>query len=155
MFSKFLWVASFLLFGFFFFPEIQSSQKLLAKRSPQVMPVTSHDSVGFRCQLVRAVTTTKHELELLHSFRVVCGLNELGHACSQYLRVCFASGSLGLETRRALCPLLWSRLKTTKVCFSRCGVSMEAGPSPSRPSSEPQCLDCNELPKYLFQEFGL
>ena len=30
---------------------------------------------------------------------VSCGLNELCHACIRYLRVCFASGSLGLGHR--------------------------------------------------------
>ena len=57
------------------FPGKQSSQNLSAKRSPQLVPVTTPGGVGSRClpahAVVRAVTATKHELGLSPIYRFV------------------------------------------------------------------------------------
>ena len=47
---------------------------------------------------------------------VSCGLNELGHACIQCLRVCFASGSLGLDQAVTLISGLRRHVLATCSC---------------------------------------
>ena len=79
------------------FPENQISQKSLAKRSPELVPVTVQGGVGSRClparAVVRAVTATKHELGLPPSSRVVsCGSAPTENA-SLSLPVCTQQGT--------------------------------------------------------------
>ena len=64
--------------------------------------------------------------------KLVSSCNEMGHACIQYLRVCFASGSLGPGQAGTLI----SGLRRFALLARSCGVYIEVGPSPSLPSSE-------------------
>ena len=103
-------MASVLLSGFFIFSGKHSLQQLLAKRLPELVPVTLSDSVGSRCLSARAV---------VRAATATTGIVALISHCLVRLR----SGSVALPATLSLSHFHRARKRASAV-VPLCGATL-------------------------------